>query len=165
MKKIAICGLACAGKTMANNTIVSATTLKFAQPHYDVLNILGVNKDRLFMQEFSDLAKKHFGQDIFVKIFESKTEIYERIKSIVICDDLRFQIEFDSCIKNNWTLIYIDADKFLRKERSDKLGLKWNPNHNSEKSHLFKDRCHYIIENNGTIKQFKNQLRKLNFKI
>jgi len=165
MKKIAICGLACAGKTTAYKTLGIATSIKFAQPHYDVLKILGVEKHRGFMQEFSDLAKKHFGEDIFVKIFENKTNLYNTIKSSLACDDLRFEIEFESCLKNDWALIYIDADEKLRKERSDKLGLEWHPNHNSEKAHLFKEKCHYIIENNGGIEDFKKRMRKINMSI
>ena len=163
MKKIAICGLACAGKTTAYKAIASGTTLKFAQPHYDVLNILGVTKNRQFMQEFSDLAKKHFGQDVFVNIFEKKAKLYSQIKSILTCDDLRFQIEFDSCMKNNWVLVYIESDEKYRKARSDKSNLSWEPHHNSEKANLFKHRCHFIVENNGTIKQLENKIRNLDF--
>jgi len=161
-KKIVFCGLACCGKTTAQKCFRSSTVLKFAQPHYDVLKILGVEKHRLFMQEFSDLVKKYFGEDIFVKIFERKAKIYNRIKSILICEDLRYLIEFESCLKNGWTMVYIEADEKLRKERSDRLGLDWNPNHNSEADPpLFKNRCHYIITNNGTIDEFKQKIFEL----
>jgi len=158
-KKIVFCGLACAGKTTAQQYFKGSMVLKFAQPHYDVLQILGVKKHRAFMQEFSDLAKKYFGEDIFIKIFERKAKTYSQIKSLLICEDLRYLTEFESCLKNGWTIVYIEADEKLRKERSDKLGLEWRPDHNSEQDPpLFKNRCHHIITNNGTIEEFKQKL-------
>jgi len=155
-KNIAICGLACAGKTVAMHMLKGTfLDIKFAKPHYDVLKILGQEKNRLFMQEFSDLAKKYFGENIFVKIFENTTT--QHITKLV-CDDLRYKIEFDYCLKNDWTIIYIDTDEDIRKKRSDELDIEWNPNHNSEQSHLFKEQCHYIIENNKTLDILKNKI-------
>jgi len=161
MIKIALVGLACSGKTTIANHInnLESRIIKFAQPHYDILKVLGQEKHRLFMQELSDLCKKHFGDDIFVKIFENSASRYENQNSLLvkslICDDLRYKIEFDSCVKNNWLMIYVESKDELRKERSDKLGLAWNPNHNSEQTHLFKNNCEYTIENNGTLENLK----------
>lgn len=165
MIKIAICGEQCAGKTTCAGqfleTFKNSRILKFADPHYQVLNILKVFKDRLFMQEFSDLAKKHFGQDIFVKIFEKATEEIEKDdnikKSILVCDDLRYIIENKSCIENDWITIYINCKEEIRHARSDKLGLVWSPNHISEMElPEFRDGCDYSITNNGSIEDFKH---------
>jgi len=168
MLKIAIAGLACAGKTTVYNNLATiyeknTSLIKFAKPHYDVLSILGVPKNRLFMQDFSDLAKKHFGEDIFVKAYDNYVNEYEIDNNIdvLICDDLRYQIEFDYCKMNDWYLIYVESDENLRKERSDKLGLKWNPKHNSEQCHLFYHKCDLLLKNNGTVEEFKSVIDKI----
>jgi len=161
MKKIAIAGLACAGKTSVYEHMLSKDKrikrIKFAKPHYDVLDVLGVPKHRFFMQEFSDLAKKHFGQDIFVKAYDNYVNKFEAADKncLLVCDDMRYQIEFDYCKSNDWYLIYVDADEKLRKKRSDALGLEWKPHHNSEQCHLFYHKCDIIIKNNTTLDELK----------
>jgi len=168
MIKIALVGPACSGKTSAYEYIKKLCDekniylLKFAQPHYDVLAILHQEKHRPFLQEFSDLAKEHFGEDIFVKIFEEKVnDISQDNIGILICDDLRYLIEYDSCYFYDWNFIYIDAHESIRKERSDKLGLKWNPKHNSEQCHVFKDKCAIQIENNDLLDDFLNKIESV----
>lgn len=167
MKKIAICGPACAGKTTVCNMLFDGYTLKFAQPHYDVLNVLGVPKHRLFMQEFSDLVKKHFGEDIFVKIFERRAEELESKGNIhlLICDDIRYLLEINSCLENNWKLVYVYADPQIRRERSDALGLTWSPNHSSEQIDNYRAFCHHDIINNTTLEKLSKEVEVIKRKI
>jgi len=164
--KIAICGYACAGKSEVYKFLKSITKdsihihlLKFAEPHYQVLNILQQEtKNRLFLQDFSDLAKKYFGKDIFVKIFLQKAK-HDMYIQYTVCDDLRYKIEFDAVKENGWFTIFVDADENLRKQRSDELGYVWNPNHNSEKElHLFKNQCDAIFDNNSSFQHLYNQI-------
>jgi dephospho-CoA kinase len=175
-KKIMICGEACSGKTTCMNYITKIYKkinekciiyfMKFAEPHYQTLEILNQQKNRLFMQEFSDLAKKHFGESIFVDAFDANVKrefpFHYISNGIIICDDLRYLIEYEYARKNEWYIIYIDADEKIRKERSDKLGLKWNPNHSSESElPLFKNKCDAIIENNDSFDCFYEQIDKI----
>lgn len=152
--RIAIIGKQCSGKTSVANILLdklgreNGVILKFAQPIYDVLNVLDLKKHRVFMQEFSDLTKKHFGNDFFVCSFGKRMS---RINSdkIIICDDVRFQDEVDFLDENNFQFIIVEADGEIRKSRADALGLQYNEEHNSEKLDLnIPKHKLYIINNN-----------------
>ena len=169
--KIIFTGLACAGKTEAYKYIlhlyekkiikIQPILIKFAKPHYQILDILYQNKNRLFLQEISDVAKKHFGNDIFVNIFDKNVSKYTP-ESLLICDDLRYKLEFDYAINNDWLIIFIDANEKIRKKRSDFLKLKWSPSHSSESElSLFKDNCHFHIKNENNIDGLYNQLNTI----
>ncbi len=79
----------------------------------------------------------------------------------MICDDLRFQHEFDSCIQTGWLIIYLDAPTELRKQRSDDLNLIWAGNHNSEQSEKFKSRCTHIISSVQSLENMNKNLKDL----
>jgi len=168
--KIAICGLACSGKTDVSKLLQNiyqdhkSIVVKFSDPHYKILEILGEKKHRLFMQDMSDITKKYFGKDVFIRIFDRKIQEIASDHDVIICDDLRYKLSFDYLKKNNWIILYIDADDKVRKERSDALGLEWNPKHNSEQCHLFKNETDYVIVNNGTKEALKNKTSDLIFK-
>jgi dephospho-CoA kinase len=149
---IAIVGHQQAGKTTCDNFLSECMTttyiLKIAQPLYKILDIFGLPKDRAFMQEQSDLLKKHFGDDIFIKQFINNMEMLEYDFNLV-CDDIRYQNEFDTVKSDEWVTIGIKADEKVRMERAFKNGLDFLPNHSSEEEiDSIILQCDYIVENN-----------------
>jgi dephospho-CoA kinase len=158
--RVAFIGLQGSGKTTATeafgNYLGDYIHFKFAQPIYDVLDAVKKPKHRLFMQQFSDLAKEHFGINIFNEIAEKKLEEYPK-DAAVICDDCRFPFEVELLKKYNFTLVYVDSPEDLRKER---LGdLFRNPNHNSEASvESLKKHCDIILDGSTHIDIFRNEV-------
>ena len=107
------------------------------------------------MQEFGDLAKKHFGENVFTEIFKKNVIEKERLcetcsltNSVIICDDIRRLYELD-VVKE---VVSIKAPAEIRKARAEKLGLDFIENHNSETEvpDLI-DKADYKIIDNGDI--------------
>ena len=165
--KITIIGQQCAGKTEAANILckiiekkekLQTKILKFAQPLYEINTILQVMKHRAFMQEQSELVKKHFGQDTFINLFK-KNNNDDATECALINDDCRYTLEFLWMIKHGWTTVHIDADKFLRKERAKKLGLDFLENHASEtESPSLAKLCQWRFTNNGSLYKLSDKL-------
>jgi len=146
--KIAIIGEQCSGKTTAANFIAELFKIhyihKFADPIYGVLGCLGQGKNRLFMQEFSDLAKSHFGLGIFVELFEKEILTRELLEEelwlekygsdswAIICDDLRYMRELELVKKLGFKVMAINTIKDIRQTRATNQGLDFNENHSSE---------------------------------
>lgn len=174
MYKTAIIGNAHSGKTSVSSFLMDffeekfneidksykdIYTLKFAEPMkcYDEYirdNIeCTLPKQRRFYQELGDLTKKYYGKKVFAEIFETTTkEIEEDFDNVglILSDDCRIPFEFDSCKKLDYISIFVDCDKEVRKERAKKDGVDYSPDHNSENEvYLLRDRCDYIITNNG----------------
>lgn len=150
-RNVAFIGPACAGKTTAAE-ICRVKIVKFAEPLYKVIKVLGVRKDRIFLQELSDVIKRSFGPDFFVKAFSRQNS---NNMLPMVCDDVRYMREFRFLKERGWQMVYIDADEPIRKARSDKLHLDWKPSHSSEREvEKIKNRCHNVITNNGTIEDF-----------
>ena len=141
--KIAIIGAQCSGKTTVANEIIrqcgnNFKIVKFADPIYGTLDCLSEKKNRLFMQEFSDLAKKHFGEAVFVNAFKSKIESIEGQSMLgvcpdIICDDIRYWIEYDMCRQLGFKIVYVRADEYVRQSRAAAQGLVFSPDHSSER--------------------------------
>jgi len=155
MKKFAIIGQQCSGKTSAAGFIASMHSapviLKFAQPIYDVICALRQPKHRAFMQQFSDLAKAHFGPLIFTDIFMATLKALEsEMFDVVLCDDMRFQQEVVASRKLGFKIIAIDTPAEVRRARAKRLGLAFIENHNSETEvPSLIGQADYVIEDNG----------------
>jgi dephospho-CoA kinase len=142
MFKVAIVGQQCAGKTITAEKIMqrfyAPVMVKFADPIYNTLQILGQTKHRGFMTEFGDLAKKHFGDDIFVKIFDVRSQSLEVFGSkqggvdLLICDDVRRYYEMELCQKLGYKILFVEADESIRRKRANGQGLTFVESHNSE---------------------------------
>jgi len=150
---IAIIGSQCAGKTTVANAIAKrvgarSVVVKFADPHYAILDILGQKKNRLFMQEVSDVCKKHFGDDIFVKLFEKAYDPLWAHFQIVFCDDVRYQKELDMVKKLGFKTIFVNCSSGQRMARALANNLAFNESHNSETEvESLRPQCDFIIEN------------------
>jgi len=145
--KIAVIGQQCSGKTTAANFFIKNfehhATVKIARPIYDTLKALKQEKHRAFMQQFADLAKKHFGETILVDIFEKNVlELYDRFDQngdtvmgkdcLIVCDDIRFPYELEIVNRLGFILVAISAVDKVRKARAEKLNLAFIENHDSE---------------------------------
>lgn len=164
--KLAFCGKMKSGKTTASLIIPSFLAdkygkdnstvfiIKFAYPIYQCVQALHqAGKPRLFMQRMSDLAKREFGKDVFVKIFEEnfnsllnvKLPQIEQEHVAILTDDVRFLAEYDLIKRLGFITIKIDADEEVRASRSegDFFGLQ----HNSEieQEFIVPD---FVIQNN-----------------
>ena len=161
MFKIAIIGQQCAGKTTAAQMIktylnVEVDLHKFADPLYEILDVLGVPKHRSFMQRLSDLVKEEYNdQEIFIKIFDRNIQpaLGQDYQHDMVVDDCRYQAEFAYLKNTGWTTIFIDASESIRKARADVLGLEFLPNHRSEwEVPNFAQYCNYTVNNTSVYK-------------
>ena len=155
--RIALAGPCCAGKT----EVAKATGLykvKFADPLYAANDALNQGKNRGFMQELSDLAKKYFGREIFKDIFHDS---YHGMNNMV-CDDARYIMEGEYLIDADWRSVYIMASFPIRKARSDALGLEWLPDHPSESEAMtLLPHCFYVIKNEGSLEELQRKAKRL----
>ena len=147
LTKIGIIGQQCAGKTTAAKFVSelfdTIVVVKFADPIYGTLKALRKKKNRAFMQEFGDFAKKHFGELVFVENFIQSVKNIEKqlvlkksgikeSENLIICDDIRRTYEFDAVKELGFKIISIDSMTKIRKERAEAKGLEFIESHNSE---------------------------------
>jgi len=137
--KIALIGEQCSGKSSVAEIIknyLAPIVVKFADPIYATLEAINMPKNRLFMQEFSDLGKKHFGDDLFVRLFIDSVKRIEAKRYLlapdIVCDDVRYPIQLQACRDLDFTIIYVEAEESVRIERSKAQGLVFNSEHSSE---------------------------------
>lgn len=145
--KIGVIGQQCAGKTTAAKFISemfdTTITVKFADPIYGTLKAFREEKNRAFMQELGDVAKKYFGELVFVENFMKSVKDIEKhlvlkksgireSKHLIICDDIRFSYEFDVAKELGFKIISIDTVTEIRKARAEQQGLDFIGSHNSE---------------------------------
>ncbi|MCK5607861.1 hypothetical protein KAR91_38635 [Candidatus Pacearchaeota archaeon] len=133
--KIAVAGTQGAGKSTIAKMLSEALPgdveiIKFAGPIYGVLSCLKQDKHRKFMQDFSDLSKKYFGDGIFRDLFLGEAEDLEGFP--VICDDLRYVDEAKLVRANGFKLIFVDAVREIRKARVESQGIEFVEDHSSE---------------------------------
>lgn len=167
MLKIAICGKACSGKTTVAQIIreeldpLKIVTLKLATPIYNTLEALDQKKHRAFMQQFGDLAKEHFGEGIFVRVFKSRVRMAEASGVFAaLCDDLRFPYEMDAMKQMGFITIYIDSGFYARTTRAQNLGLDLGSSHSSETSiDQLRPMCDYVVDNGGGFTRLTEQVK------
>ena len=141
-KKISVIGPQCAGKTEVVKIIAglhdSFRIIKFADPIYGALEALKKPKHRAFMQSFGEMAKIHFGEHVFVELFKEAVREAEELNAwaggidILLCDDVRRDYEAEAAFECGFVLIYVDADREIRKRRAEVQGLEFIENHISE---------------------------------
>jgi dephospho-CoA kinase len=169
MKKIGIIGQQCAGKTTItkliqeiyeNNTVY---ILKFAEPIYQSWAALHQDfKNRGYMQEFGDLAKKYCGLEVFARCFEINVadaiQIHMKDNDILVCDDIRYQYEVDTALKLGFKILAVEADKDIRRQRAMGQGLDFIEGHNSETEipTLISEADYVLINNDITTEHLRD---------
>jgi len=155
--RIAFAGGCCSGKSSAAKA-TGLYNVKFADPLYFINGALAQTKNRAFMQEMSDLAKKHFGRNVFLDIFKNK---YTGMNNVAV-DDARYSVELEYLIDADWRSVYIMASHPIRKARSDALGLEWLPDHPSESEAMtLLPHCEYVIKNKGSLEELQRKAGRL----
>lgn len=172
MLKIAVAGMQCSGKTTIAQMIVrniasvgiDVSYVKFADPLYRVLEVMKQPKDRIFMQQFSDLTKKCFGKDFFTKRFvQTVDELTDTMPNgLIINDDMRYLRELMACKMLGFMTVFVDAGINNRIVRAEKVGLTFNDSHNSETEvHELQQYCDYAILNDGDLKALERVVASL----
>lgn len=137
-QRYAIIGQQCAGKTSLANRIAETSryprVIKFADPIYAMIACLGQSKHRGIMQDVGELAKRHFGEMVFVDLFKRAVRD-DRVRSrseLLICDDVRRDYEAEACRELGFCIVYLHADEDVRRRRAEKQGLDFIATHVSE---------------------------------
>jgi dephospho-CoA kinase len=172
IKKIGIIGQQCAGKTTIakliqeiyeNNTVY---VLKFAEPIYQSWAALHQDfKNRGFMQEFGDLAKKYCGIEVFARCFEQNVDevisVQMNDNDVLLCDDIRYQFEVDTATKLGFKILAVEADKDIRKQRALAQGLDFIEGHNSETEipTLISEADYVLINNDITTEHLRDNTK------
>lgn len=136
--KIAFTGKMGAGKTSASIAVPGiladlyggensiAYVIAFANPLKQCsLAFHQHQKHRTFLQRLGDLARRELGDDIFERIFEENVEglITNKVPELhqqhiaIMTDDLRFMGEYKLVKKLGFTVVRIEADDDIRKQR------------------------------------------------
>lgn len=82
-------------------------------------------KNRIFLQRLGDLARRELGDDVFERIFEENVNslITNKVPELhqnhiaIMADDLRFLGEYELVRRLGFTVIKIDAEEEIRKQR------------------------------------------------
>ena len=156
MNRFAIIGQQCSGKSTVADLLFEMwhygkIVIKFADPIYDTLRALRQKKHRAFMQEFGEMAKRHFGEMVFVDIFKAKMRLADSKfpDMLVVCDDVRRDYEAEAVLECGFKIIYVHADRLVRLSRAKKQGLDFIENHISETQvPTLRQYAHYEIVNN-----------------
>lgn len=147
--KIAITGKQCAGKTTLKEILMrkhGGHEVKFIDKIYQINRLLGVDKNRGFMQDLGESIRKYFGQDYFVKDFVKRSIDFQ---GNLFCDDVRKVLEFNAVKLSGFFTIYVETNPHLRKQRAESLGLEFIEEHPAEMEiELLKGRCDILFENN-----------------
>ena len=141
---IAILGGQLSGKTtlaklIKKNLAILGTPsfiLKIAEPLHNSADFFNevngeTTKKRQFLQEYGDLIRKHFGNDILIKTFFKKAHHMEKM-GVLICDDIRTKKELEKFKEKEWFVISIHADAKTINKRARLLNCPVVTEHNTE---------------------------------
>lgn len=172
--KIAFLGKMHCGKTTAINKILDIaeenyhfrTIIKFAQPLYDcqAMFMFTEGKNRLFLQDMSSLAKKHFGSQILNEIFTKRVKHHEDLylkkpsqNALILCDDVRISSEFETVKKLGFFIVGINTSDKIRKIRNPDMFVGVDHETERDVNKLMKH-CNIVLDGNLEINEFKNEI-------
>lgn len=139
----------------------------------DILKRMYLPETRENVQEASMMIREFFGEDIISKV--NSEDIKESRTGIVAIDGLRRKEDFKYFQKEfNFKVIYVDADiekRFARiSKRSENQGdrgktfQEFKRDHQKEtekKIRGLKKTADYVVENNGTLREFRAKIEKI----
>lgn len=156
-------------KTLSEVAGREVVLVKFAQPLYDMQEFIYGRvssvftrpdtfiKDRKLLQWLgTDWGRETISKNVWVDIWKAEVNKNLAAGKLVVCDDVRFDNEAEVIKSLNGKIVRIVSDR--ANERIDTAaGIK---NHASEAGikHEFVD---IILENNGTLEEYKNSLTYL----
>lgn len=160
MIKIAICGQLRAGKDEVANRIYHThdyfEKLAFGDAlkrlYHELLPWVPTEpKPRAGYQQFGQLAREQFGEDIWIRHAERMLAFYDRHKRYdgVVLSDLRQPNEYEWARLNGWTIVRVTAPDELRLARAKSAGDQFDAKdlaHDTEQ-HVNKFQVDYDIWN------------------
>ena len=164
--KIAIIGKMCSGKTTSANLIkqmdnryeIFSFGKKVKEVAVDLFQMQG--KDRTLLTSIGTKMRE-IDPDIWVNYVLNQA----KYKKFCIIDDLRYQNEYDACLKHDFIFIKLNINPTIQKERIIKLYPNNyqdhlnNLDHISEKSEDLKcSKIHLEINSDDDINKIKHQL-------
>ena len=162
--RIAFIGKMRSGKDTAATFIKSeygGEVLKFADPLYEMMKSvysiarLPYQKDRRFLQLIGTEWGRNINENLWVDLFEKRVEEVSEKISNIYCTDVRFPNELERIQKLEFiTIKIISPDEFCKERGAT------NTSHESER-YIDELKADVIIENNGTLEDFKRKLFKV----
>jgi dephospho-CoA kinase len=116
-------------------------------------------KDRKLLQTFGTEYARKIYPDIWVDALKAKL----KPDTAYIVTDARFVNELEAF--PNFVSIFIDADLKIRKERvlkrDGEVKEEWFCHAAEKEIVLLKEKCQYIVTNNGTIEELHNKIKQI----
>lgn len=153
-------------------------TISFSQPLREILNLIGLEQNRINLSNLGKLLRKQFGKDILskammVKVKNSKAPIVT-LPNVRLKEDLIWLEKLP-----RFYLIHIDTEAKIRFERLRKRKGQYTDDATKtweefqKDSRLYTERsirslfpqCHYQLNNNGSLKFLYQQIDELIKKI
>lgn len=162
MLKVAITGEQCAGKTTVADILIKqfgGEKIKFIDKIYQINELLGIEKNRGFMQDTGEAIRKYFGQDYFIKDFVHRSSTS---KNNLFSDDVRKIIELEAAQQVHFITVFVTASQETRQARAINLGLEFIEHHPAEQeiTSLY-NKCEIHIENNGSLEKLEEEVSNM----
>lgn len=176
--KIAISGNMGAGKTTFLEYFfaecqaggLQTVQLKIADPLYEINKLLGVGKNREFMEGMGTLVRKCFGQDFLINLMEKRVAEIEAAGVIQVIgnDDIRTAGEVELFHRLGFQLIRIEALETFRRNRLEELGTWGSGNPMLERAlddFPWQQYGTIILDNNGELDDLKAKASEVVFQL
>jgi hypothetical protein len=113
------------------------------------LDFWGLSPREILQKVGTDLFRKHFDEEFWVKLMENKIQnkLVDNPNANIVCSDVRFQNEADLIKKFGGKIIYIDRFEFI------------NDSHEAEQCNI--NNIDHIIKNKGTLKEYYTMINNL----
>ena len=174
-KIIAVVGKTGSGKDFFSNYIKdefeSVDSFRFSQPLTEALGFFFDKIKKEDQQWLSSALRDNYGEDILAKAIIKKIEKSE--KEIIILNGARVEEDVDMVKSINGKVIFIDCEAYKRWERIKGRGEKEDDNISFDKfSEMDQNRTEkqienlkkesdFIIDNNGTVNDFKKEINRI----
>lgn len=165
------------GKSEASNQLIElgyktgtpAVNVKFAQPLYDMQEYIynrissvvkrdaSFVKDRKLLQWLgTEWGRDSISKTLWIDIWRAKVQTNLEFGAIVLCDDVRFENEAAAFREMGGTLIHIRTTRNAERINT----VSGIANHASEHP-LDLSYFNHVIDNNGTLEEYRVALRRL----
>lgn len=162
------CGKSTALETIKSYTDRTVVLVKFAQPIYDMQEMLygrissvikrdaSFVKDRKLLQWLGTEWGRGLDQDLWIKLWAAGVEQAreQHPGCVVVCDDIRFDNEAEVFKRMGGTIIKIESAR-----ATDRITTANGLTNHASEAGIKLDYVDFIIENNGTLDEYKDSLR------
>ena len=178
---LGLVGEIAAGKDTAANYLKKkyrSKIISFSQPLREILDLIGVEQNRLNLSNLGKLLRKQFGKDVLSKTMAAKIKTSKA--PIITLPNVRLKEDLIHLAKlPNFYLIGIKTDPQIRFRRLRKRKGQYTDDNTKTWEQFQKDsqlyteksirslfsKCHYQLNNNGSLKSLYQQIDELIKKI